>query len=1305
MSGLDLPGLGADMPGLGGFDMGLNSPQYDGNAVSSFYVIEPPDDRYIAGYSSTQVDGDTKTVGPRLKDLNIPFSLYGLAIPITFGVRKLYSNIIWAVPLRENIKKNSASGKGGSAVGVNESTTEYEYYGTWAVAFGYAGLPAVGDRQIIRMWADGTLIYDRRGTGQQKIAGLNFRFYPGNETQLPDPIIEEYEGEGVVPAHRGLMYAVIVDLPLKGWGDRPPAISVEIGDETESSFSITNVPSTVFPPITPEAPSGTANMDALLYDKSLNYVVAATTEEVNGWPLRLFDMSTATLLSSVKSSQAGVGWASNTAVAGSQIRVYNTGLRVSTVQSWTFVPWLRLVAGQSDYGAAGSSPFILVDPMTGICANWVGCIDEGPNPEYALMSFEQFNGKDLIDRHWNCVIPHMLQVVPQIVYGLTASDTYFMGRTAYGDMVLIKLNGLTNVLDLVYWENSTNYDLVIPGGVYQGYSDFFAAEGDVIWRIRVSTGADNPSHIIGLEYGVTKTLLYTADDNINNLYYYTNEDALIILRVDGVAMKYDLATNTIVWQVIDVNLPTASLDNFWLNNSDGGFLSWRTSTSDIRELDLTFGTFTNYEVGGADFFVQNNSLVDSATKSIIGIGTAGGGSAGEDQTESMDNAICRYFFDRLEDTRITLASFILGMCVLAGYDEADVDIAADIDDLIDGAIIASGTTFRKVMDIVCLLYRIDMIESEGIIKFKRKGVGFEDVDFDVPQGETLLLDAGNPTEPTFQFRREDELVMPRRINVQYIDKSMNYQWSMMTATRANETHNSSNDITYQIPIVMTASEAKALANRVVFYSWNSRMSFQFRLPPSYFYLEPGDVGTITSKGIKYTMKALEVTYNNDFSIGVRGTSFLADSAIEIVGDGGSGYDQSIQPPSGAQAFIIDTPLIRPDDDLNYASAFPLYVQISPLTLTTSWPGATVVFSPGGVEYTNLASNIQEGLVLSVVSDPVVPDSILSPDTVNSLDVILRAGDASLLVTVTDSGISAGANLAAYGVDGRWELIQFRDVTDNGDGTFSLSHIYRGRRGTDYAVDFHAAGDYLVLLSTVYTTATSFIHDNMNMSFSYKAVGFGQNQSQVYAARTTLAGNAALPWVPTIPKIERSIAAGTGDLTITWNRRDRVTGVMVDGGETVQLRNTEALIFKVTIRRHTHSQYFWDPATVGWLSFQSDNETVEFIVDNSAMEPSLPQWPGTVLEPHVLVLTAAEIEEALLYMSDVPDDIGDEFTTFTPITAQFVGTNNEDHEQIRDLGFGDTVAFKWLDIMIQQKSKIGTDVWGPGREVRVIIEDT
>ncbi len=52
--------------------------------------------------------------------------------------------------------------------------------------------------------------------------------HPGDETQLPDPLIEAHVGEGQAPAHRGLAYLVVEDLPLADFGNRIPNITAEL---------------------------------------------------------------------------------------------------------------------------------------------------------------------------------------------------------------------------------------------------------------------------------------------------------------------------------------------------------------------------------------------------------------------------------------------------------------------------------------------------------------------------------------------------------------------------------------------------------------------------------------------------------------------------------------------------------------------------------------------------------------------------------------------------------------------------------------------------------------------------------------------------------------------------------------------------------------------------------------------------------------------------------------------------------------------------------------------------------------------
>lgn len=73
--------------------------------------------------------------------------------------------------------------------------------------------------KIGRVWADGNLI---------DLSQYTTRFYPGDETQTFDPLIEEIEGVGNTPAYRGLAYIVFEDMPLAAFGNRIPQLQFEI---------------------------------------------------------------------------------------------------------------------------------------------------------------------------------------------------------------------------------------------------------------------------------------------------------------------------------------------------------------------------------------------------------------------------------------------------------------------------------------------------------------------------------------------------------------------------------------------------------------------------------------------------------------------------------------------------------------------------------------------------------------------------------------------------------------------------------------------------------------------------------------------------------------------------------------------------------------------------------------------------------------------------------------------------------------------------------------------------------------------
>ncbi|MBV9418961.1 MAG: glycoside hydrolase TIM-barrel-like domain-containing protein, partial [Alphaproteobacteria bacterium] len=150
--------------------------------------------------------------GPRLTATPILASNEGAPILRLYGRMRVAGQVIWASRFKETVTKaHTGGGKGGGRTIID--TTEYLYSVSFAV-----GLCANATR-IGRIWANGALLDPSHYT---------MRFYPGSETQTPDPLIADIEGADNAPAFRGLSYIVFEDMPLADFGNRIPQLSFEV---------------------------------------------------------------------------------------------------------------------------------------------------------------------------------------------------------------------------------------------------------------------------------------------------------------------------------------------------------------------------------------------------------------------------------------------------------------------------------------------------------------------------------------------------------------------------------------------------------------------------------------------------------------------------------------------------------------------------------------------------------------------------------------------------------------------------------------------------------------------------------------------------------------------------------------------------------------------------------------------------------------------------------------------------------------------------------------------------------------------
>ena len=120
--------------------------------------------------------------GPRIQSLQVMESREGAGLPLVYGRMRVGGQVIWASRFKER-RREQRSGKGGPKY------VDFTYSVSVAIALCQGPIT-----RIDRVWANAEQI---------SLADYTWRLYTGDETQLPDPLIEAIEGTDAAPAYRG----------------------------------------------------------------------------------------------------------------------------------------------------------------------------------------------------------------------------------------------------------------------------------------------------------------------------------------------------------------------------------------------------------------------------------------------------------------------------------------------------------------------------------------------------------------------------------------------------------------------------------------------------------------------------------------------------------------------------------------------------------------------------------------------------------------------------------------------------------------------------------------------------------------------------------------------------------------------------------------------------------------------------------------------------------------------------------------------------------------------------------------------
>jgi hypothetical protein len=1070
--------------------------------------------------------------GPRLNDLSFQTSGYGVPIALVAGRAKLAGNVIWSTGIEERTTTRR-QGKGGGP-----RVTSYSYFGNWAVGLCEWLIPPTNPA-VLRIWLDNKLVYDTTGASDvTAIPGLSWRFYPGDETQLPDPLIEANVGTINAPAHRGLAYIVFEDVPLDRFGNRIPQVVVELAAEVTQSFPqvaavappttlYTSVPSTrVYLNAFQSFPVAVDFARGRIYEGRSR--VGGLTNTPQDELIRVYDLTTMQGISEHRYDQVVEPLAGSGSLQGNGAGVLHCG-----------VDGFLYAAG----GTSTQVPIFKINPDTMRAVDFFGASPIGAGPTFGNPGVNYLNAPYVLTS-FQVLRPAAEPLTFLAGYGANSACYIINARTmeyVWGHVGCVDPLPIAGQGALVTSGQSAK---IVPG-----LQDF---SGTDVWviiapfltsitihRVRVFAGALALTSTTSM--GITSTVMDTIDVPVEldpgatrvevmGAFWDPSDDSLVVTitgaQVSFIKQRFTTfkwKSGSILWSVVNhvgSNTDDARgeasrvLSGIW---GRGGNLVLQPGTGD-----------TLVNTAGATW-QQTIAWLDEQ-RAVVGW--------------TASRAMVKRYLTRAAPNNLTVGTVVAALCQRAGLQVGDVNISA-LTDSLRGYMLARPMSARDAITPLAAYAHADVVEQDDVLVFRKRGgapvatLAYDDLLREEP-------DAGVVEE-----QRAQDADLPATLTVRYSDIDRGYEqgaqsWQRPKAPTATMTSRSV--AAMDLPIPLTAAEAKAAARRMCVATWRERTRLSFSVSLQHARLVPTDVITVgTRDGASIRCRVLSTQLGGNWQSRVEAvTEDAAVYALTAAADGGGGWSQPTMPlPYFAQVLAPDMALVDDGDDLGQA-ALREYALVAPYG-AAQFRGVTVIERGAGEPWEQIGvvtAPVEWG---SLLETPPPPASPWTWDEAGTLRVRMTSGQPE---SATDLEVLNGANRAALVAgDGTAEIVQWVNAVQGGDGTWTLSRLLRGRRGTEDLIASRSGGDRFVILDGTrlgYETPIAALTAPRDL----KAVTIFQTADTAPTGPTkTARGRAERPYAPTFVRGTRD---GSQNLTITWLRRTRIGGELLNGTDTVPL---------------------------------------------------------------------------------------------------------------------------------------------------------
>jgi hypothetical protein len=502
------------------------------------------------------------------------------------------------------------------------------------------------------------------------------------------------------------------------------------------------------------------------------------------------------------------------------------------------------------------------------------------------------------------------------------------------------------------------------------------------------------------------------------------------------------------------------------------------------------------------------------------------------QLADFGNALPTLEVEVVAQSSITVGAVVQDICESAGVPNVST---GGLTTTVKGYTIGRNSQAIECIQPLALAYNFDAAEQRGDVRMVKRGFGLKAV---LPTEDMGVHPAGDdPPDSPREVVRGPDTALPRAVTVSYADEDFDLQQGTQTTSRTKGSTDASQN--QALPLTLNADEASAIADRMLFEAWAARRTATFNLGDHWIGLAPADVVGLEIGDDVVPFKITRGTRGNNGIIECEARYEDAETYSSVAPG---------QTPTLPTNVFVDV-----GDTFFYAFNGPLLLDSNDnsgfywtaVGASSSWRGAAIERSrDGGETWLSMTGAALRGAVGHVTTTLGAGPSDFM-DEANTVRVQLIFPQQTL-AGVSELEMFAGSNAAwigkADGSDG--EVVGFRDAQLVTAGTYDLSGLLRGRRGTEHAIAGHGPGEIFVLLSTQTVGRTDLGASDMNAKREYRATSLLKLPEDSAIVTFTNTGEALAPFSPVHVVGARN---GAGDLTITWLRRTRLSVPGLGGG--------------------------------------------------------------------------------------------------------------------------------------------------------------